>query len=282
MSLSETKDEVRTSSKRSRFGEGNETKNKSVYNQKRQTSPVPSCVSVKSDRSMRQPIQFKGDISTEQSQFDQKRPTSPVPSCVSMKSDRSMRQPIQFKDGDISTEQSINYQKRETSPVPSCVSMKSDQSMGHLYCSKGDISTEQRCTAKEEPLKIIQHGSKNDTQEKDEFVMICQQDLKSNLKKRLDGCNLTYKSCESLAISLQTPNCPLRELDLSYNPLQDKGVELLCSGPSSPLFNIQTLVRLGNQTAICWTGGSTLETGETQYGSWWRGEDEIRTEEICV
>ncbi|KAM3842934.1 NLR family CARD domain-containing protein 3-like [Diretmus argenteus] len=39
-------------------------------------------------------------------QIHQERPDSPVPSCVSMKSDWSMRQPIAFKDGPHSTEQS--------------------------------------------------------------------------------------------------------------------------------------------------------------------------------
>uniref|UniRef100_A0A674BIS7 NACHT domain-containing protein n=1 Tax=Salmo trutta TaxID=8032 RepID=A0A674BIS7_SALTR len=58
----------------------------------------------------------------------------------------------------------------------------------------------------------------------------------------LDGCNLTYESCETLASALQIPNSSLRELDLSYNDLEDRGVELLCVGLTSPLCNIQTLV----------------------------------------
>ncbi|XP_055772851.1 NLR family CARD domain-containing protein 3-like [Salvelinus fontinalis] len=58
----------------------------------------------------------------------------------------------------------------------------------------------------------------------------------------LAGCKLTYKSCETLTSALQTPNSPLRELDLSYNDLGDRGVELLCVGLTSPLCNIQTLV----------------------------------------
>ncbi|XP_064818739.1 NACHT, LRR and PYD domains-containing protein 5-like isoform X2 [Oncorhynchus masou masou] len=58
----------------------------------------------------------------------------------------------------------------------------------------------------------------------------------------LDRCKLTYKSCETLTSALQTPNSPVRELDLSYNDLGDRGVELLCVGLTSPLCNIQTLV----------------------------------------
>uniref|UniRef100_A0A674BH18 NACHT domain-containing protein n=1 Tax=Salmo trutta TaxID=8032 RepID=A0A674BH18_SALTR len=79
---------------------------------------------------------------------------------------------------------------------------------------------------------------------------------------RLDGCNLTYKSCETLASALQTPNSPLRELDLSYNDLGDRGVELLCVGLTSPLCNIQTLVLDGCKLTYesCETLASALQT----------------------
>ncbi|KAM4598744.1 uncharacterized protein ACJ7VT_022165 [Polymixia lowei] len=116
------------------------------FQQERPDSPVPSCVSMKSDRSMRHPIGFKdGRHSTEQSRVQQERPDSPVPSCVSMKSDRSMRHPIGFKDGRHSTEQSRVQQERPDSPVPSCVSMKSGRSMEEPIGFKdGCHSTEER------------------------------------------------------------------------------------------------------------------------------------------
>uniref|UniRef100_A0A8C1UIU0 Uncharacterized protein n=1 Tax=Cyprinus carpio TaxID=7962 RepID=A0A8C1UIU0_CYPCA len=44
---------------------------------------------------------------------------------------------------------------------------------------------------------------------------------------RLQFCNLTSQSCESLSSVLQLPNCVLRELDLSNNDLKDSGVKLL-------------------------------------------------------
>uniref|UniRef100_A0A8C7P869 NACHT domain-containing protein n=1 Tax=Oncorhynchus mykiss TaxID=8022 RepID=A0A8C7P869_ONCMY len=69
------------------------------------------------------------------------RPVSPVPSCVSMKSDRSMLPPIHFREGDFSTEQRFKTD-RLVSPVPGCVSMKSDQSMGlNILFSDGELST---------------------------------------------------------------------------------------------------------------------------------------------
>uniref|UniRef100_A0A674BH52 NACHT domain-containing protein n=1 Tax=Salmo trutta TaxID=8032 RepID=A0A674BH52_SALTR len=78
----------------------------------------------------------------------------------------------------------------------------------------------------------------------------------------LDGCKLTYESCETLASALQTPNSPLRELDLSYNDLEDRGVKLLCVGLTSPLCNIQTLVLDGCKLTYesCETLASPLQT----------------------
>ncbi|XP_029603948.1 NACHT, LRR and PYD domains-containing protein 12-like [Salmo trutta] len=78
----------------------------------------------------------------------------------------------------------------------------------------------------------------------------------------LDGCKITYKSCETLTSALQTPNSPLRELDLSYNDLRDRGVKLLCVGLTSPLCNIQTLVLDGCKLTYesCETLASALQT----------------------
>ncbi|XP_034151508.1 NLR family CARD domain-containing protein 3-like isoform X2 [Esox lucius] len=86
--------------------------------------------------------------------------------------------------------------------------------------------------------------------------------VKTCKRALLDNCNLTYKYCETLASVLQIPNCPLRELDLSSNHLNDRGVELLCAGQSSPLCNIHTLVLAGcNLTYISsQTLASALQT----------------------
>ncbi|XP_055771187.1 NLR family CARD domain-containing protein 3-like [Salvelinus fontinalis] len=56
----------------------------------------------------------------------QERPASPVPSCVSMKSDRSMGLPIFFREGDFSTEQR-NQQERSESEILSGQSSQSHQ-----------------------------------------------------------------------------------------------------------------------------------------------------------
>ncbi|XP_029603816.1 NACHT, LRR and PYD domains-containing protein 12-like, partial [Salmo trutta] len=83
---------------------------------------------------------------------------------------------------------------------------------------------------------------------------------------RLDRCNLTYESCETLASALQIPNSSLRELDLSYNDLEDRGVELLCVGLTSPLCNIQTLVlgQCGLTEGCCSDLASVLSSPNSQ------------------
>ncbi|XP_034077641.1 protein NLRC3-like isoform X13 [Gymnodraco acuticeps] len=59
------------------------------------TSPVPSCLSLKSDRSMWEPITFRNDPGPSDTK---QRAESPVPSCLSLKSDRSMWKPINFSN----------------------------------------------------------------------------------------------------------------------------------------------------------------------------------------
>ncbi|KAK0149442.1 NLR family CARD domain-containing protein 3 [Merluccius polli] len=145
--------------------------------QERADSPGPSCVSMKSDWSMKQPVKFKdGNQSVEKRRVQQERADSPGPSCVSMKSDRfmeirkmskrlqqeranfpglscvslksdwSMDYPfVKFKDGNQSIEKRRVQQQRADSPGPSCVSMKSDHSMEHPVRFKdGNQSVEKR------------------------------------------------------------------------------------------------------------------------------------------
>ncbi|KAG7471424.1 NACHT, LRR and PYD domains-containing protein 12-like [Solea senegalensis] len=75
--------------------------------------PGPSCVSMKSDRSMDEPLYFK----KEQRRIHQQGPDSagpgPGPSCVSMKSDKSIGRIINFKDGQKHGELIVDQQKTE-------------------------------------------------------------------------------------------------------------------------------------------------------------------------
>ncbi|XP_071028940.1 NLR family CARD domain-containing protein 3-like [Oncorhynchus clarkii lewisi] len=201
----------------------------SPIRQERPASPVPSCVSMKSDTSMDLPIEFREeDISPEQSPIKQERPASPVPSCVSMKSDWSMGRPISFREGDFSTEQR-NQQERSESEILSGQSSQSHQTdldsifslleekiltfvKNELKMFKRILSPEltegfesqkqdnevvdaedekQESSAREGALKITLHILRKmnqkelaDTLEKYELAVICQRELKSNLKKK--------------------------------------------------------------------------------------------------
>ncbi|KAG5277775.1 hypothetical protein AALO_G00091250 [Alosa alosa] len=74
--------------------------------QKRSHSPVPSCVSMKSDWSLEHPLNFAGGgVPAGQSSIQQKGSSSPVPSSVSMKTDRSMGEPLHFEEGVIPADQ---------------------------------------------------------------------------------------------------------------------------------------------------------------------------------
>nr|XP_033948719.1 LOW QUALITY PROTEIN: protein NLRC3-like [Pseudochaenichthys georgianus] len=59
----------------------------------RAESPVPSCLSLKSDRSMGQPLNFRNEPGPPDTE---RRAEPPAPSCLSLKSDRSMGQPLNF------------------------------------------------------------------------------------------------------------------------------------------------------------------------------------------
>ncbi|XP_062392724.1 NACHT, LRR and PYD domains-containing protein 3-like isoform X2 [Sardina pilchardus] len=75
----------------------------------RPPSPVPSCVSMKSDHSMLNPPQFSTESTPSDLNLQTHRPPSPVPSCVSMKSDDSMLKPPQFSTE--STPSDLKYQQ---------------------------------------------------------------------------------------------------------------------------------------------------------------------------
>uniref|UniRef100_A0A6Q2YSA3 NACHT domain-containing protein n=1 Tax=Esox lucius TaxID=8010 RepID=A0A6Q2YSA3_ESOLU len=121
MSLSGESEEGDTASKNSIFGEHDITANR-VIQQKRPASPVPNCVSMKSDRSMDNPISFRKLDSRDH----KKKPDSPAPSCLTIKSDKSMTLPTHFRLGDFSTHQR-DQQERSESGILKVQSVQSNQ-----------------------------------------------------------------------------------------------------------------------------------------------------------
>ncbi|KAG7491270.1 hypothetical protein MATL_G00001360 [Megalops atlanticus] len=65
--------------------------------------------------------------------------------------------------------------------------------------------------------------------------------VKYSKKALLANCNLTKKSFEIVASALQSVTSPLRELDLSFNQLEDLVVKLLVAALKSPCCKLQTL-----------------------------------------
>ncbi|XP_070782327.1 protein NLRC3-like [Enoplosus armatus] len=101
-------------------------RDKSKVKQERRDSPVPGCLSTRSDASMYEPIEFEGG--GHSIQVKQERRDSPVPGCLSTRSDGSMYEPIEFKNGRRSDKQIPVNEERPDSPVPSGVSMWTNQS----------------------------------------------------------------------------------------------------------------------------------------------------------
>ncbi|KAJ8362884.1 hypothetical protein SKAU_G00117150 [Synaphobranchus kaupii] len=109
-------------------------------------SPVPSCLSMKSDHSMNPPLNFRGEF-TGDKRVQVERAASPVPSCLSMKSDHSMNPPLNFR-GEFTGDKRI-----QGSPESSCLEEKSPEKLSFPKQSLLRILMKLK---KDEKLKLFQ------------------------------------------------------------------------------------------------------------------------------
>uniref|UniRef100_A0A674CQT9 NACHT domain-containing protein n=2 Tax=Salmo trutta TaxID=8032 RepID=A0A674CQT9_SALTR len=189
MSLSGEREEGDPVSKMSLSGE-HDTKSKSPIKQERPASPVPSCVSMKSDRSMEQPISFReGDFSTEQ-RNQQERSESEILSGQSSQSHQTDLASI-FS---LLEENIITFVKNELKMFKRILSPELPEGFESQKQDKEVVDAEdekQESSAREGALKITLHILRKmnqkelaDTLENYELAVICQRELKSNLKKK--------------------------------------------------------------------------------------------------
>ncbi|XP_034160708.2 NACHT, LRR and PYD domains-containing protein 9-like isoform X2 [Pangasianodon hypophthalmus] len=192
-------------------------KEKSLIPGKRSDSPVPSCVSMKSDQSMGHPVQFSDrDSTTDLRLVECKKSDSPEPSCVSMKSDWSMEHPITFRDfRDFSADVRLQENKLDTTYRSNLESIfknlehkvitliknelkrfKKLLSPDYPACSEREVEDEEdQSSVREGALKITLHVLKNMNHTdlantlQNRFVSVYQQKLKSKLREKCKRIN---------------------------------------------------------------------------------------------
>ncbi|XP_060760201.1 ribonuclease inhibitor-like [Neoarius graeffei] len=177
---------------------------------------------------------------SEKRELQRKRSDSPEPSCVSMKSDRSMdRPPLEFKNRDSSPVHSVLQKagdRREKIFITDtglydcgvsdegCAALSSAlrSNPSHLreldlsYNTLGDSGVKRLCAGLENPhckLEIL----------------------------GLWGCGVSDEGYAALSSALRSNPSHLRHLNLNYNKLGDSGVKRLCAGLENPHCKLEIL-----------------------------------------
>ncbi|XP_071256198.1 uncharacterized protein [Salvelinus alpinus] len=172
------------------FREGDFSTEQRPIKRKRPASPVPSCVSMKSDWSMGQPINFReGDFSTEQRNQQERSEILSVQSSQSHQTDLA-------SIFCLLEENIMTYVKNELKMFKRILSPELPEGFESQKQDKEVVDAEdekQESSAREGALKITLHVLRKMNQKdladileknSDELAVICQHELKSNLKKK--------------------------------------------------------------------------------------------------
>ncbi|XP_058468970.1 NACHT, LRR and PYD domains-containing protein 3-like isoform X2 [Solea solea] len=175
--------------------------------------PGPSCVSMSSDWSMEEPLNFKQEQRTIHQQGPDSARPGPGPSCVSMKSDQSIDRYINFKDGQKHGELIVDQQRTEVLSGQSVQQHGADLDSifklleeniicfvknelkkihkvldtDHTEVLESQREDEEQRSSKEAFLKITEDFLRRMKQEKladKTRASACQREFKSNLKKK--------------------------------------------------------------------------------------------------
>ncbi|XP_078110449.1 uncharacterized protein LOC144520545 [Sander vitreus] len=174
-----------------------QTRDKSPVKQKRPPDKhVPSCVSMKSGRSIDEPIVFKdGDHSDNQIQVKQERPDSPALSCLSWRSGQSIGEPLCFKDGGPADNQIQVNQERPDPSGPTCVSVKRMQCLS--ISDPVEFKNEPRAHRKRSEVLSVRPVQKHQ-QNLDSIFMLLEENIVTFMKNELKKFKKVLESSEHL------------------------------------------------------------------------------------